>query len=62
MKIKKVKIDSGIILEAESVVQFTMGGYHPGFKTRKANLNFIKNNFGSNDRLNFFGEYLITLN
>lgn len=63
MKTKhKVTIAHGVMLEAESLAQFSAGGYHPSYKTKKANKKWIQKIFGSNNKVNFKGEYNLNLN
>lgn len=62
MKTQKIKIERGVLLEAESLAQFSRGGTHPGYKTKKANQRYIKEVFGSNEKSNWMGEYLLTEN
>jgi hypothetical protein len=63
MKTKhKVLIEHGVRLEAESFAQFSSGGFHPSYKTKKANKKWIQKIFGSNKKANFKGEYRLDLN
>lgn len=64
MKTKKynVEIERGVKLEASSFSQFSAGGFHPSYKTKKANKKWIQKFFGSNNKLNFQGDYRLDLN
>lgn len=59
---RKTKIEREILLEAANLAYLSAGGSHPNYKTRKANERWLKKTYGSKDRFNFEGDYIITKN
>ena len=58
----KNNIEHGVFLEAQSLAEFSRGGYDINFKTKKARIRYLKTVFGSSDKKNFKGDELILPN